>query len=146
VILLARANWSKDETDIFIKVYPFKTSNELAEIFPQYNNTQLNRKAKQLGIKKMKEVVFKSRLQNSIIQRNDLWTDDEKKVVIEHYPTLGALGVKELLNGNRSEEQIKKLAYRIGISREQPTLMWEQTDIKFKEDAIFSVEVTYKGR
>lgn len=146
MILLARANWSISETELFKKVYPYKTANELAEIFPQYNNTQLNRKAKLLGIKKMKEVVVQSRLQNSIIQRNDLWTDEEKKIVVNYYPSLGAIGVKEKLNGSRSEYQIKKFAYKIGLNRENHAIMWEQTNIKFKEDTLFSVEVTYKGR
>lgn len=141
-----RANWSEEEAKLLKKLYPLKTANELAEIFPQYNNTQILRKAKGLGIKKKKEVAYKSRLENSIIQRNDLWSDDEKKIVIEHYETKGASGVKELLNNNRSEEQIKKMAYKLGLNREEKSLMWEQTDIKLQSKTSFSVEVTFKGR
>jgi hypothetical protein len=141
-----RASWSEEETTLLKRVYSVKTSKELAEFFPQYNNTQILRKAKQLGLKKKPEVAKQSRLQNSIIQRNDLWSDEEKKIVMDNYEKLGAKGVQELLPTERSEEVIKKVAYRLGLSREQKTVMWEQTEIKVKEDKMFSIEVVYKGR
>lgn len=141
-----RANWSNEEVDLLKKIYSLKTSKELAEFFPQYSNTQILRKAKQLNLKKKPEVVKKSRLENSIIQRNDLWSDEEKKVVLENYEKLGARGVKEILNNHRSEEQIKKIAYRMGLNREQKTTVWEQTEINLNEDKLFSIEVVYKGR
>lgn len=141
-----RANWSKEETELLRQIYSVKTSKELAEFFPKYNNTQVLRKAKQLGLKKKPEVATKSRLENSIIQRNDLWSDDEKRIVIENYEKLGAKGVQRLLNNHRSEEMIKKMAYRLGLSREQKTVMWEQTEININDNQIFSIEVVYKGR
>lgn len=144
-VRLMRAKWSEEETELLKKVYPYKTSKELAEFFPQYTNTQILRKAKQLGLKKKPEVAKQSRLQNSIIQRNDLWTDEEKKIILEHYPTLGAKGVKELLNNTRSEEMIKKMAYRLGVKRDEKTIMWEQVDISL-HDNVFSIDVIYKGR
>jgi len=141
-----RANWSIEEAETLKKLYSIRTANELAEIFPNYSNTQILRKAKQLKLKKKKEVTYKSRLENSIIQRNDLWTDKEKSIVIENYSILGAKGVMELMGENRSEEQIKKMAYRMNLQREDKSMMWEQTDIKLVNNNIFSVEATYKGR
>lgn len=141
-----RANWSKEETELLKKVYSIKTANELAEYFPQYTNTQILRKAKQLGLRKKPEVVKQSRLQNSLIQRQDLWTDEEKRVVLENYEAYGAKGVMEMLGGKRSEEQIKKLAYRLGLNRKQKSVVWELSDINFPEEQIFSIEITYKGR
>lgn len=141
-----RANWTLGETETLKRLYSIRTANELAEIFPNYSNTQILRKAKQLKLKKKKEVTYKSRLENSIIQRNDLWTDKEKSIVIENYSILGAKGVMELMGENRSEEQIKKMAYRMNLQREDKSMMWEQTDIKLVNNNIFSVEATYKGR
>ncbi|MCA1027080.1 hypothetical protein LCM23_13340 [Cytobacillus kochii] len=141
-----RANWSLEETELLKKIYHIKTSNELQEFFPQYTNTQILRKAKQLGIKKRPEVAKQSRLSNSIIQRNDLWSDEEKKIVLENYEKMGAKGVKELLNNHRSEEQIKKTAYRLGLRREQTTTIWELTEINVNREKLFTVEVVYKGR
>lgn len=140
-----RANWSEEESRLLQKIYPLKTSNELAEIFPQYNNTQILRKAKQLGVKKKKEVSYKSRLENSIIQRNDLWSDNERKLVIEKYETHGARGVKQLLNNTRSEEQIKKMANKLGITRKSTNIIWEQSNVVVSQDRLFSVQITYKG-
>ncbi|MFO1442987.1 hypothetical protein KDN24_07120 [Bacillus sp. Bva_UNVM-123] len=141
-----RANWSNDETELLKKIYSIKTSNQLAEYFPQYSNTQILRKAKQLGLKKKPEVSKQSRLQNSVIQRNDLWTDEEKKIVLQYYGKFGALGVQEKLNNHRSTEQIKKMAYRLGLNRQQKTIMWEQVEINVYNEQNFSIEVVYKGR
>ena len=145
-VLFMRANWSKEETELLKRIYSVKTSNELAEYFPQYNNTQILRKAKQLGLKKKSEVAKQSRLQNSIIQRNDLWSDEEKKMVLENYELLGAKGVKELLSNNRTEEQIKKIAYRLGLNRKNSSV-WEKTEMKCdNNEQYFTISVTYKKR
>ncbi|MEK4922406.1 hypothetical protein MKX78_10840 [Cytobacillus sp. FSL R5-0569] len=141
-----RANWSLEETELLKKIYHIKTSNELQEFFPQYTNTQILRKAKRLGLKKSPAVAKQSRLSNSIIQRNDLWSDEEKRIVLENYEQLGAKGVKELLNNHRSEEQIKKTAYRLGVRREQKTTIWEQTEINIYQERFLSVEFVYKRR
>lgn len=140
-----RANWSKEETDLLKKIYSVKTANELKEFFPQYSNTQILRKAKQLGLKKMPEVAKQSRLQNSIIQRNDLWTDEEKQIVIKYYKDYGAKKVVEMLDNNRSEEMVKKIAYKLGLQRERKELIWENTKIDFNKNNPFSIEVTFKG-
>ncbi|WP_137743431.1 hypothetical protein [Robertmurraya siralis] len=140
-----RANWSEEETQLLKRIYSVKTASELSEYFPKYSNTQILRKAKQLGLKKKAEVAKQSRLQNSIIKRNDLWSDDEKKIVLENYEKIGARGVKKLLGDNRTEEQIKKIAYRLGLNREQKSIQWSAEDISQVEDKIFSIEITYKG-
>lgn len=141
-----KANWSEEEIKLLKRTYPIKTASEMAEIFPQYSSTQIYRKARALGVKKKKEVAYRSRLENSIIKREDLWTDEEKKVVIEHYGSRGASGVRELLNNSRSEYQIKRMAHRLGVTRDEKNLMWEQTHIQLKKTSGFSVEVVFRGR
>lgn len=117
----------------------------MAEIFPQYNNTQILRRAKKLGLKKKKEVAYKSRVSNSIIARQDLWTDEEKKTILEHYPKLGAKGVQELLP-NRPIDNIKKIANRMGIKKEDPNSKeWKIKEVVFNEDNPNSITIIYKG-
>lgn len=143
---MSRIRWSVSESELLKKVYSNKTSNELAEIFPQYTNTQILRRAKKLGLKKKKEVAYKSRLSNSIIARQDLWSDEEKKIIIEHYPTKGAKGVQDLLP-NRPIDSIKKIANRMGIRKSEPnSLNWEQKELKIDTENEFSITIKYVGR
>lgn len=143
---MTRIRWSQEESELLKRVYANKTSNELAEIFPQYTNTQILRRAKRLGLKKKKEVSYKSRLGNSIIARQDLWTDEEKRIIIEHYPTVGAKGVQELLP-NRPVDSIKKIANRMGIKKEAPNSMtWKIDEVIYNEDKPNSITIKYKGK
>lgn len=143
---MTRIRWSQEESELLKRVYPNKTSNELTEIFPQYNNTQILRRAKRLGLKKKKEVSYKSRISNSIISRQDLWTDEEKRIIIEHYPTVGAKGVQELLP-NRPIDSIKKIANRMGIKRiEKNSLQWEQVELSISSTPKHSITIKYKGK
>lgn len=145
-----RANWVQEEIDLLIKLYPIKTAKELAEFFPQYNNTQLIRKAKQLKLKKKPEITKKSRVQASLEARNDLWSDDEKRIIIEHYSTEGAKGtqkiIQEKFNYKRPLDDIKKHAYRLGLKRTQKTQMWELIDAKLVNDDFISIEAVFKGK
>ena len=143
---MTRIRWSQEESELLKRVYSIKTSNELAEIFPQYTNTQILRRAKRLGLKKKKEVSYKSRLSNSIIARQDLWTDEEKAIIIEHYPVVGAKGVQELLP-NRPIDSIKRIANRMGIKRiEANTLHWEQVEVSIQNTPNHSITIKYKGK
>lgn len=142
---MKRASWSQEESDLLEKVYKFKTSKELQEIFPQYTNTQILRRAKKLGLKKDPLVAKQSRVENSIIQRQDLWTDEEKQIVIEYYPTEGALGVQERLPKERTIPQIKHMAYRLEVNREQKDLIWKMVDCEVETEENFVVTIKYKG-
>ena len=141
-----RANWVQDEVELLKLHYPNKTAKELEVIFPQYTNTQISRKAKQLKLTKKPEVRKQSRVQASLEAREDLWTDDEKKIIIEYYPTEGAKGVQERLPSFRPEDNIKKIAYRLGIKREQKDKIWELYDVLVNEEDSFSFTFKFKAK
>lgn len=145
VIYLSRIRWSKEETALLKKIYKYKTANELKEYFPQYNNTQILRKAKQLGLKKDELVVKKSRLENSIIQRQDLWEDAELKILYEFYPQEGALGVQKRLPKHRELSAIVHQANRRHLTREQKDLIWKIDDYEINNDGKFTIKIKYKG-
>lgn len=139
-----RANWTSEETELFKKAYPNKTSNEMDKLFPQYTKRQMKTKAVGLGLTKGKEVAAQSRRENLDNNGDIPWTDREKRILIENFPHRGSGGVYELLEGNRTETVINKVAYRLGVSRRQKSLMWEQMDTKVSEKGT-SVTITYKG-
>lgn len=137
--------WSVEETELFKKMYPIRTANQMAEIFPQYTWRQMHTKARVLGVTKLKEVATQSRRDNTEINRDELWTDEEKRILIENYPEKGGKYVYELLNKKRSVDNIKKVANRMGIKRKQVKLVWELTDIEVNKKQKNSMTVTYKG-
>lgn len=145
-----RANWVQEDIDKLMKLYPLKTAKELTEFFPQYTNTQLNRKAKTLKIRKKPEVAIRSRLEASLGARNDLWTDDEKRIILNHYPLEGAKGVQQLIHSQfghlRDLDDIKKHAYRMGLKRTQKTQMWELVDARMTNDEFISIEAVFRGK
>lgn len=140
-----RAIWSKEESELLKKVYSLKTSKQLSEIFPQYTNTQILRKAKQLGLKKDPLVAKQSRLENSIIQRQDLWTDEEINILLEYYPKEGALGVQERLPKHRELSAIVHQANRRHLTREQKDLIWKMDNYSVDTEEGFAVTIKYKG-
>lgn len=141
-----RANWVQSEIELLKLHYPNKTAKEMAEILPQYSINQINRKAKVLGIQKKPEVKVKSRLEASLEAREDLWTDEEKKIIIDWYPTEGAIGVQERLPNPRPVALIKKIAYRLGVKRNQKSKIWEVANVETIKGTSFSIKVSYKAK
>lgn len=143
---LNRIRWSQEESDLLKKVYKYKTANQLAEIFPHYTNTQILRRAKRLGLKKDPLVAKESREQNKIIQRQDLWSDEELKILSEVYPHEGAIGVQKKLEKERSIQSIISQANKYKICRTQKDLFWNQQAVEINNDSVFSVKIIYKGQ
>lgn len=136
--------WSLEDAEKLKTVYSNHTQEQLAEMFPQYTNNQIRRKAQMMGIKKSPELAKHTRLKNSMANRKDIWPDEEKKIVIDLYPTKGWEGVQELLP-HRTQEMIKKVANRMGLNRLDTNTMWEQTEIIVDDEDIFSITVKYRG-
>lgn len=140
--------WSDEEVKIMKQFYPIRTKKEMNELLPNKTDEQLYRKAKNLKLKKMKEVATKSRLEMSFEVRHgdDLWSDDEKKIVIEHYPKLGSKGVMDDYLPHRSEDSIKRIAYRLGVKREnQNAKTWIQEEVDIVTEPEISITISYKG-
>ena len=147
---MTRAMWTNEEIELLKNVYSFKTANQLREIFPQYTREQVYRKAKQLKLKKDELVAKQSRVENAIIQRQDLWTDDEIRILYEFYPEFGAEGVRlefqKQLNKDRLESAIVTKANHLHLTRSQKNILnWTIEDVKFETSDSFSVTLTFKG-
>lgn len=141
-----RAKWTKEETELFKKVYPVKTSKQMKEIFPQYTWQQMLTKANGLGITKGKEVASESRRQNLNNRiEEEFWSDEDKRTLLEVYPKKGLRGVYEALNKKRTISGINRMVRRLNVKRKQNHLMWDQTSVTINKQNRLSVEVTYKG-
>lgn len=140
-----RVKWSEEEAELFKRMYPVRTAKQMAELFPRFTKQQMLTKAQNLGLKKGKEVADQSRRERDVESEDELWTDDEKRILIEHYPSKGGKYVHDLLNGKRSVITINRVANRLGVKRDQSNLMWEQTDVKLVEKNKRSIQVVYKG-
>lgn len=141
--------WSDEAIEILEKFYPIKTMKEMQELLPDYTPRQINRRAKYMELRKKEEVKIKSRLERSLEEREDLWSDDEKKIIIQYYRTEGAAGVQKRLEKYRPLNNIKKIANRMGITKEnQNEKHWEVTNNKiYEEDGqlIFEVDICSGG-
>jgi hypothetical protein len=140
-----RAQWTDEETALFKRTYPVKTSSQMKELFPQYTWQQMLTKASGLGIVKGKEVATESRRQNlNHKDQDEIWSDKEKKVLLDVYPIRGFQGVYEALDGKRTISGINRMVRRLKVTRIQKNLVWEQSEFSVnKSDR--SIEITYKG-
>lgn len=143
--------WSDEAIELLEKYYPVKTMKEMQEILPEYTPRQINRRAVYMKLRKKKEVAVQSRLERSLEERLDLWSDEEKQVIIEYYPSEGAKGVQKRLE-KRFEKQrpldhIKKIANRMGVTRNNPNeVIWEVVDGKtYEENGQLVIELNIKN-
>lgn len=142
-----RAKWTEEEVELFKRAYPVKTSEQMKELFPQYTWQQMLTKAQGLDIKKGKEVIAESRRQNlSYKNEEEIWSDEDKKILLELYPIKGFKGVFEGLGGRRSMSGIERMVRRLKLKRKQNHLMWEQQgfSMEYNENGL-TTKVTYKG-
>ncbi|WP_079709721.1 hypothetical protein [Paraliobacillus ryukyuensis] len=139
--------WSDENDKILRKYYPIKTSTEIIEFLPNFTNRQINRRAKYLGLRKKDEIRKKSRLEKSLAARKDLWTDDEKQIIIDYYGTEGAYGVQSRLEKYRSIDHITKIANRMGITKENKnSKFWTVTNIRtYEENSQIVLDVDIEG-
>lgn len=144
-----RANWTEEETELFKKVYPVKTSAQLEEMFPKYTRQQMLTKATGLGIKKRKEVANESRrnnFRNSEVVSETIWTEQEKKLLLEVYPQKGFEGAREAFKETRTDKAIVRMVRRLKLTRSNNSLIWErQSSSITNENGIPTIEITYKG-
>lgn len=139
--------WTDEAIEILEKYYPTRTKAEMEELLPQYTARQINRRAKYMGLRKKKEVKVRSRLEASLNARTDLWSDEEKSIIIEHYPQEGAAGVQFRLPVYRSQERIKAMANRMGVIKEdRGSQFWKVVENSvYEEDGHVVVDVKIQG-
>jgi len=138
-----RARWTEEETALFQKYYPIRTSDELAEIFPNYTWEQMKGKASRMGLKKKPEVAIESRIRNGLYKKEDLWTDEEVKILFENYPDKGSKGVQEALPRHRNINSIRRKAESLGVRKNYNGSFWDMIDMDVHEQSL-SVTVKFK--
>lgn len=106
-------NWSEKDIEILKKFYPLRTNRELQEqFFPELSIDKIKSKAKNLGLKKLEIVSYKSKCMNT---NPNIWTDEEKSILIEHYGKIPNKELQMFYLPNRSIEAIKKQASKLGV-------------------------------
>lgn len=136
--------WSKKETEELKEIYSTTTNDDLIKIFSDFNLSEIRRKARSLKLEKTKETELKdteSKIKKSLGE--SIWSNKEEQILIDNYPQFGLNKVSELLP-HRTKEAIKTKVIRLGLKRDDS--YWEITDLKYKKDNVFSINITYERR
>lgn len=136
--------WTKDEEELLEKVYPIKTIEELCELFPTKTDTQINKKAKNLKLKKDKLFIKEVRIKKSLAARSDLWTPEEFEILQEYYPLGGIYEVKKYLP-DKSNDAIRRKANNLGITIQNEE-HWDLISVSDTEFNPFLVKFTLKKK
>jgi hypothetical protein len=107
--------WTIDEVELLKKIYPIKSIEELCEIFTGKTDKQINKKAKNLKLKKDKLFIKEIRIKKSLAARSDLWTTEEFDLLQKYYPLGGIYEVKKYLP-HKSNDAIRRKANSLGIT------------------------------
>ena len=108
--------WTAEEDNIIIENYKIKTAKEIAELFDNVSESQINNRINRLGLIKMKP----------------RWTQEEIDYLQKNY---GKKSVEELIEEKLSRfdaKAITKKAHRLGISTYKVAL-WTKEEIKALE-------------
>jgi hypothetical protein len=102
--------WTRKEIEILRKIYPENGIRATLEMLPSRT-----RSATQTKLRKLKIYVINPR---SIVseKRKGVWSKEEIKIMIDHYPYIGASGVKQLMP-KRTEGAITRKAYSMRLKR-----------------------------
>jgi hypothetical protein len=135
--------WSTEETELLNEVYSHSTNEELLQLFPRFDLRKIGYKARSLGLEKLDDVQEKDKEEKlSKMLGDSEWTDDEVKILLDNYETMGGKGLIKLLP-NRTKLSITSKASKMGLSTEKEAI-WVNTDVKFSSEDIFSIQVTFE--
>lgn len=137
--------WTNEEELLLTKIYPIKTIEELCEIFPNKTDKQINKKAKNLKLKKDKLFVKEYRIKKSLEARKDIWTNEELKILQEYYPIGGVYEVKKFLT-NKSNDGIRRKANTLGIKMNRYENYWDLIKIINATNKPFVWKCTFKKK
>ncbi|MEH7380861.1 hypothetical protein V7138_10310 [Bacillus sp. JJ1533] len=136
--------WSDEEVELLNKVYPIKTIEELCELFPNKTDKQINKKAKNLKLKKDKLFIKEYRLKKSLAARSDLWTKEEFEILQVHYPKGGIYEVKKYLP-HKSNDAIRRKANSLGITIQNDEY-WDLNKIEQANENPYAIKVSLKKK
>ncbi len=113
-----KRKWSVEEIELLKKEYSTKTIKQLIEIFPDRLENAIIKKAKRLGLKKLK-----------IDNVWEKWSDDENEILKKYYPITKNSEMCKYLP-NRSCESIISRANNMNITKEYK-YSWSDDEIIF---------------
>lgn len=111
-----------------IGVHTKKWTNEEIDILQKYYSTDLD-----LCVKLIQKINPRRNLGNITSKANvmgltriNYWSEEEKQIILEYYPTNGCDFVYELLNEKRSKTSIMGLASKLGIKKQ----VWSEKELE----------------
>lgn len=136
--------WTKEEKDLLIKYYPIRTNNEMKEVLPQFTKAQIKAQAKNMGIKKHELIIYKSK---HLSANPNKWTDEEKKILIEHYGKIPNKQIKLNHLPHKSLNAIKIQARKLHLQDKlRYQFEWQFNGMVYDEESPSSITITVKKR
>lgn len=137
--------WSDEEIEILTRIYPIKTIEELVELFPNKTDKQINKKAKQLKLKKDKLILKEYRLKKSLAARNDLWSNEELETLQQYYPLGGTYEASKYLP-HKSNDGIRRKANTLGLIIQEDFSQWDLIEMTHSNISPFVYKYTFKKK
>jgi hypothetical protein len=100
--------WTREEIEILRKIYPKNGIRATLEMLPGRTFAATQTKLRKLQIHVINPRSFVSE------KRKGVWSKEEIKIMIDHYPNIGASGVKHLMP-KRTEGAITRKAYSMHL-------------------------------
>ena len=133
--------WTKKEVELLEKLFEIKTNKELQEMLPRFNISQIKSKAKAMGLKKLPLIKYKAIHEYT---NSNVWSDYEKKLLIEHYGKIPNKQIQAEYLPDRSIEAIKKKASLLGLTDKlRYETNWLQSVCSFDPNEL-KVSFTYR--
>lgn len=101
--------WTKSEIAILKKNYMARTDQELLELLPERTIMSIKHAARKMGFPAKEPEL-------SIVSKSTSWTENEKHILYDYFPTAPNEELLDLLPG-RSIFAIKTMARKMGITR-----------------------------
>lgn len=139
-----RIYWSKEEVEILTLYYPNKTNKEIRENYlPSRTISQIKTKAKSMNLKKSKMIKYKAIL-DAQSDRDDCWTEEEKKLLAEHYGNMNNKLLQKIYLPNRTLDAIKAKAKQLGTqNKTRNYFVWQQEELETEAGNSMTVHFSF---
>lgn len=136
--------WTNEEELLMKNFYHLRTNNEMQELLPRFTINQIQEKARNMRLKKLPLVVYKAK---STCNKPDMWTDEERSILIDYYGKIPNKKIKNEYLPSRSLNSIKKQANKLLLSDNlRFKFHWEAVDSIYKQEEPNSITIIIKKR
>lgn len=137
--------WTKEEIEILKLHYATKTNKYIQEnLLPDRTIEQIKNKAQHLGIQKSDLLKYKTILDVNK-ERKDIWTAEEKSLLIQHYGKMNNKQLQKEYLPNRTLHGIRVKAKELNLQNKmRQHFQWEQTDIDVDKNDFNNIKFSYK--